>query len=498
MNSLGPPHHSRETPPMSLTPSPSPSQYRRDLGNTDQKDEEYSASMLMRPIAEYSNKPEPAGTPRPTDPKTQSLLSRTTTPPGILEQLGWWIVFTNITALLVMLLAVSVLCLLWFPIYGETNSWWQEIVTNGRAAQVITVSTLVIRTCIGVSSGTATAMLASLALEGKGNSGILLSKAPELSLARFAKPDPFLSLFPFWTSFWKTKSLLSSLMLLAILTTASQLASTLLLWDVGSHPVPESSTDKNILFGFEMEKYISNDTRTTLEQSVDYWNAAPFRNYPDFLQWREEITGLPNHVKDTGPTIRGLLPISSQMERERLTEFTGKSSLFDNRVACIRPKFLNYTFNSSTFEGRFFHGNLTEDLKKLLVSNSSQDAEHGFGFSADLFALEFDGVSFQILTMPLRYGGLVNSLDPMNNMTLNHFWNFTGDKWAARQSERQLSWNVEVGHVSFFMKLQKALNSSNGPQPETLQDTTRERGVWMDFYDKKGNRMSITACYDAL
>lgn len=435
--------------------------------------------------------------------------------PGIVARLGLQIIITNIGATILLVSAVTALSLLWFG--GEENKHWRRVMIDGWIGQAVTLSTLAIRLAVSVHAGTAVAMLASVSLESKALGGVLLSEAPTISIARYVNTGPLESLQAFVRGFrWKLNILTFSIFVLAASALVSQFTSTLLLWDVRPNVVPGFPREIKSGIGFKMENYVGG-FGTTVRRAQNYWLAPP-PSYPTFAEWALRPYNLSESIMDTGPSIRAFLPIDSESDRSALLEFEGIASAFDARVTCVRPTIKDWSFQldvtrSSVFlNGTLFPPNVNGDLADLLRQDIPPT---GYSFSSLLNQMSVaSDPTFMIHSLPRLAGGLLNSLNPMQNSTLDYSYRSFDDRkgWFAQNKENEKLWEVSLGH-SFLLI---GVSTRGGPRTYgnplfdfLLTDGARgsvkveERGPWIDLsqdtqFDDQKLRISVTTCYDAL
>jgi hypothetical protein len=181
-------------------------------------------------------------------------------------------------------------------------------------------------------------MIAGSVLELSSGFGLLNSVA--FSIRRFSGGPPFMLLRDgiFEGRVWY---LLVLTLFLTFTTIASQFTSTGLVTDLGlapifGDPVPGQST------------YSINFSRIGLieDYEPDYTTHMP-SIYPAFAEYLEPLTDN-QQVDDTGATMRGILPVSTPSIRENMNNFTGRGTLLNSHVVCIKPMIKNITlFNGA-------------------------------------------------------------------------------------------------------------------------------------------------------
>ncbi|KAL1647468.1 hypothetical protein SLS58_002798 [Diplodia intermedia] len=222
-------------------------------------------------------------------------------------------------------------------------------------------------------------MLAGVSLES--GAGASLGEAPALSISRYVNTGPFSTLPVFWRNAARGKSNYTFIIMvvLATCTLLSQFSSTLLLWDVRSGTVQGSPQSGNMPVGMGMRNFIER-FESTVERGKNVWEFTP-QSFPAFAEWNKAPEVQLDALVDTGPTIRAFLPIGAELKRSMVNKFKGTASLFDARVACVRPiiterKFiqgnvLNDAITRGYFTGYARPAQLTEELREVLRYNDT-------------------------------------------------------------------------------------------------------------------------------
>ena len=116
--------------------------------------------------------------------------------------------------------------------------------------------------------------------------------------------------------------------LLVLTSTAPQFTSTFLLSGVEVSTVQGSDKISNLSYVGRNFLYADN-----------YWtsNPGPFATFAEYAApGPNASTGSP-YQEDTGRTMRALLPVSAQGERQMLKKYQGYATVIDSRVLCVRP-----------------------------------------------------------------------------------------------------------------------------------------------------------------
>ena len=443
--------------------------------------------------------------------------------PGITQRLGSYLIATNIAALAILVAVVNITTFLWFG--NQDNTAWRRIMIGGWVGQTVTLTTLVVRLAISTQAATALAMLASILLE---QSGVLLHNAPAASIARYQNNGPLLSLLPFWREARRGKSVFIFCLVAALACTTSllQLSSTILLWDIRpgfAHGFEETVPAvvgynlSNILSASVIDSSLLNGI---IRHTPNYWTSIP-QNFPAFAEWNRAVTHEDSGIADTGPTIRALLPVSSEADRSLLRDYRGMATVFDARVTCVRPDITDLRFSSlfirgsgttstpipPSFRGRIKPAVTTDELDTVLRFNNNSS---GVQFECTAGPEWLNGSSIVHLC-GLQYpaGGLINYLDPTNNGTLQHYYDEEDHTWKAKTNEKSnIVWDVELGHAYLLLNYSLNIdgwaewaygNLTNQPLSKSKYDFV-ERDSWADFVNANNTQplFSATLCFDAM
>lgn len=296
---------------------------------------------------------------------------------------GVWILALGTLA---NLLAVGILTLLWegarqSRIGGKVPSIWTSILVSGWLSRTITLTALVIRVAVGTQAGICISMLAALLLE---RFEAPLYEVPIISMMRHNSGGPYnLSWMVTTGSFrgirsWK----LVITIVIALTTLGSNLTSTILFSDLSDGSVTGNADTTDVAFG-------SNRSAQAflLHRGVDYWKARP-ASYPIFAELSQNPI-VSEGVKDTGLTLRALLPYAKSDQRTSLRSYIGQTSILDARVTCVRPNIqakaaLIYGFTNMTgFIS--FHGSLAYSTPLPILDFDDGFYEATFNCSVPLY-----------------------------------------------------------------------------------------------------------------
>ncbi|EKG16848.1 hypothetical protein MPH_05951 [Macrophomina phaseolina MS6] len=127
-------------------------------------------------------------------------------------------------------------------------------------------------------------------------------------------------------------------LVMTITTIAANFSSTILLFDVRPGQIRGQPVSLKIPLGWRngTSKEVSTWFTNFMLQTPSGYQA--FAEYSERPQPAENVT-------DTGPLLRALLPFSSEQTRSSIQNYEGDAKIFDARVACVRPNFINSTFS---------------------------------------------------------------------------------------------------------------------------------------------------------
>ncbi|KAI9806542.1 MAG: Mitochondrial outer membrane protein iml2 [Piccolia ochrophora] len=224
----------------------------------------------------------------------------------------------------------------------------------------VTLSSLILRTAITLQTALTTSMLASLALE---RVQVRRKDLASVSIARESNGGPYM------LSWWLARAyqqmhgrrksclLLCLAAFIVVTTTLSQFASTSLTRDLSIGIIPASPTGETINTNFLFNQSIFNDGIHNRGQNR--YSKSPFGPsfmpqimrpsswllkpaiFPKFAEYRDGSHDPRPEFADTGNTLRAFLPFSNARDRQMLRNYTGKATVMDARVICVRPNFTN-------------------------------------------------------------------------------------------------------------------------------------------------------------
>jgi hypothetical protein len=251
------------------------------------------------------------------------------------EKLGWLSLITIALGTIFILAPLGFIGFLWFGDW--TDNTWHKITVSGWFTRAVTLSALVIRNAASFQASVVTAMLACVALE---RLGVLLTQVASISTIRNSNSGPFwltwmlLKGIGRGRSGWAKIAIPTLALALTITTWLLQFISTVLLSDLGLGTIPGNSNNFTPATGLNLsDPYFTIDYR-----GRSTW-AEKAAFYPAFAEYHEPVdpNDIQDGVSDTGLTLRAFLPILDQQERNSLKSYSGRATVLDARVACMRP-----------------------------------------------------------------------------------------------------------------------------------------------------------------
>ena len=243
-----------------------------------------------------------------------------------------------------MMAVIGFLVFLWTA--AHENIFWRLIIVKGWAGGAVTVTSLVLRTALGLQAGVAVAMLAAISLETGGH--LLLSDTAQISKLRAGRAMPWDVILPYMRSIrlvgWSSRTACLRMSVVAVFITTSlllQLTSTMLVSDLslGFLPGSPSTNDLSFDFAFQLRGLW---TWPEKHRAVSTWLRNPL-GFPVFAEFSEPVLTPehvdPEHVDDTGTLFRAFIPFQDAQSRETITEYSGKALVLDARVSSQRPLF---------------------------------------------------------------------------------------------------------------------------------------------------------------
>ena len=297
----------------------------------------------LLPMSEAKAEADTAPKPRGRHGRVRSTLSRIGPLAHIIIGLGTTVVLASL----------AFLTFLWFS--SSKESTWRAIAVTGSGwmTRAVALTALCLRAAIALQASILTAMLASLALE-RGH--ILAIQLATFSTMRNSNSGPFWLTYQLATALfkiphWLRKTLLLfAAVLLLVSTLLIQFSSTVLLSDLDLRPIPGknqgSTAGTNFIFELDPNSEIIPQNPYKSVSRATAWSLHP-PLFPTFAEYTEPPAVATDNVaqtgvRDTGLTLRAFLPIEDQQSRYSIRNYSGRATVLDNSVTCMRPQ-LNHT-----------------------------------------------------------------------------------------------------------------------------------------------------------
>lgn len=356
------------------------------------------------------------------------------------KKLGTYAIYLLSAGTTVILLAVGLLCSLWFS--DHMNTTWRLIMINNWATRAVTLGSIAIRWAVTSQSIVLTSILAGLALE---QHGISLHQFATVSLLRYSNTGPtnllqyYLKNLEVGPGMWVP----ALVVLLSITTTLSQFSSTSLLSDVRIGTVTGFPQTLTMPSGMTNNFDLNQSVMSLQHIAPDYWLTKP-PSYPTFAEYSEPPL-VADDVADTGVKLRALLPVEPAGSPLPLHSFSGNATVFDARVTCIRPVIQGAILHVTTSGANTTLYNLVGNvLPNRAVGNVVPNINNtGTPFNCTLPTLyggprpytagPIGGVT-TFCFLDRRAGGLLSSLTAWDNSSLHHYWT-PGRTYAAFSGE---------------------------------------------------------------
>ncbi|KAI0467755.1 hypothetical protein F4859DRAFT_524926 [Xylaria cf. heliscus] len=250
------------------------------------------------------------------------------------ESLGLWGSFVIFGGCIGILGVAVFISFLWFgggpaPEAATAARSWLNIILSNRAAQAITLSSVLLRVIVSAQATSCTSLLAALFLEGR---AVRASQLPHFSVARGINDGPRALLQIIIGSGTRHMLITVEALLMLILTLTIlglQFSSTVLVADLQPRVVVDEAKPITLRASF-----VQNT-------SVNIWSAVEF-NGPVFTVYGEvpsNFTVVPDSrgVSDTGLKQRAMLPLQYPENRTTIRSYEGPAVVANTRVACMPP-----------------------------------------------------------------------------------------------------------------------------------------------------------------
>jgi hypothetical protein len=347
-----------------------------------------------------------------------------------LRKLGRFATWMLTVGMIINVLALMVLCLVWFG-SNENDTWRSLIIKNWTDKSLAIVST-VLRISMSAQTFVITGMLAALYLE-KGQ--VLLQHAAQASSMRDVNSGTYSILWLLWRGRNHeslSRRLLWSLLGACLVLTAAliQFSTFILLAELRSCIIP------GLLSVQSVPNYLDGSWKLEGVPPTTGWESTPFSDfvtqnnsggfrrkityYPTFAELHEPTEfGDNGETSDTGRTLRAFPPILDHSDRENLQTYDGPGVVADFRVVCTQPVIKNATV-------AFYNGTLVFESYMSPFSQHpllTYDAEE-VNSTLTSCIMPTDTVTFTATEDWRTYVALCNLLPEMGNLQ-SEFYNTT-------------------------------------------------------------------------
>lgn len=460
--------------------------------------------------------------------ETLEPLEKTENPPPedrtrpVHARIGTYTLVLAIIATVFLWAPLAFLGWMWFG--NRSSSIWRRLMLDDYAKQGVTISALVLRTALACLGGIATAMIASVSIEHR---GVPFQDVAEVSIARFTNSGPDV----FWISMLFRKTFVEIparllLILLLLITLASQFTSTILLSDLGQGTVITPSTTSANTSGFSYAGATvdsgtgdTTDTKSPFLTSPNYFTTDPtvFQTFAEHSEPGKSSDG----VDDTGLTLRAFLPFADTTARQSIGDFQGTAPVFDTRVVCTRPNITSLTndLTRSLAASVFLGGNITTNpslpglaATEPVISFSCPQTLNSF--TTNVSASANSGTYWSVCPLDASAGGLLPVLDPAVNASLRLVYangsmgdgeytkvNPRGGRWHVADD----GWFVDIGNAYL---IHNAANFNQCDWASFTWSSVPSEGPWVDVnlqptakavgYSCEPTNVRMSLCYDAL
>ncbi|OTA57531.1 hypothetical protein K449DRAFT_450236 [Hypoxylon sp. EC38] len=266
--------------------------------------------------------------------------------PSMAQRLGWMCIAALLAGMVFEIATLTFLSLFWGAEIREESNMIHTWIRQNDVARVVSVSSYILRTSISVHSNAAITMLAAIGLE---KFTLRIGEVPELlinSTGHVSHYEVVLSFLPgLVRSSLSRRLLLLSTLSLAVLLSALQLSSTILLSDLDLRYTLNESAAMQVPVTYTEYRWLELRVATT-----DYYHEIPPKVFASFAEQGSYVDGpLQNSGFDfTGNLSRAFLPFSSNSDRQSLGAYSGYTAILDAGTLCVAPPLTSFEFSIFT------------------------------------------------------------------------------------------------------------------------------------------------------
>lgn len=242
---------------------------------------------------------------------------------------------------LVILFSICSLAFLWF--LDADNNLWHKFATKAWINGAVTLTAQLLQYSIVLQAGVMTSIVAAILLE-KGP--VLAHQLAAMSTIRNVNDGPLgLAAIYLRPRQFRGKAMPWSLIIatLMLITVLCQFTSTVLVSDLDLSSIPGDPSNMTVTTNFRTNSL--GMTQKILGGSG--WLQKP-KLYPVFAEYAEPPESSDAAISDTGTLLRAFLPFQDQQTRRGIHTYSGRATVVDTRVACMRPQLTDARLHSVT------------------------------------------------------------------------------------------------------------------------------------------------------
>ncbi|EXJ69857.1 uncharacterized protein A1O5_06929 [Cladophialophora psammophila CBS 110553] len=408
------------------------------------------------------------------------------------------------------LLIAGAIAFLWFLWKADDhNNFWRRIVAEGRIAQAIALTALVIRFAVFAQAALCTSMLANLALQ---RSHVTLPNSVSMALLQYQNNGPHQLVVDLFDSCKRRKAVIVGLLAVFLLltTTVVQFTSTILLSDLQISPIAGLVQNTSIPSTLNWDAGISSQATW----SGEGYMLLPPAQYPAFAEYSEvgEVREAIDGVHDTGTVMRAFMPILQKSSRETLQSYDGKATVLDSRVVCGRPVVKHASLDMGNIDecaGPRISGDISIDLSSVPRFRYHENDKGAKNFSCSTAVPNAQRRSeWSLMACPVtQTAGIVSAMDSIDEVldpnSGTRYGMNTYMLYGVGQAYLLINTTGTWGRWLNYCKRQKIFEDDDGgPTVSNLRLASEadyvSRGEWLDIPTNDPLvTFSLSLCYSA-
>ena len=429
--------------------------------------------------------------------KTRSVSRRQPCPrPGTaFERCGVLATTVLVVGTIIALATLAFLTFLWFA--STNNTTWHRIASRNWMTRAVSLTALFLRTAISAQASVLTSMLAGVALEGR---QVLAIQVASISSMRNANGGPF------WLTYQSLQAVskltkrtthmyvLLTMSILLLCTLLIQFSSTALIADLQLHPLHGDTVQ-----GLQQTNFIYDPTQLSVDASpLKHINRAPtWTLHPAVFPTFAEHSEVPLHsgygVSDTGLALRAFLPLRDQQSRYSIRNYTGRATVVDSSVVCMRPELSGtvlYQRETIVFVSRIQPSSKIPSITMNPVSDGLYASSEG-SFSSCAISPSVSSSRWGLSFCQIQGSGSLRSAFTNTSTNVTGGGIFGATYLALNfTSGTYNEWSQHMGGAAFTRG-----GGQGGFKPPSFADN----GEWLDllFTSNGSLRLSVSLCYAA-